>query len=239
MPPPVRIFVEKIATKHLSTVEEMVGRDRFADVVRARHAAMAHLRAVVDAAGEHVYSTPAIGRFFGGRDHTTVLTAIERYANLYGVPPRIQLEDFLAANQPGIEEEEIAPVLSTTCIPAIEAQCRAAFVVCEAVLFLPAPPPLMPASGSRLAKTGPVLPPGEATAPPAPSLNVDVHVWGVGEREVFELLDPDGRALCDGGGNLVLVGRSYRGRVYKGVRSVQPARSAAPPPSGTRRSEAA
>lgn len=72
---------------------------------------------------------------------------------------------------------------------------------------------------------------------------VEVHVWIANGAEAFERIDPDRPVLCDGGGNVIVEGRIYRGRKYAGRRlaripSPKRATSTIPeaPASGTRRS---
>lgn len=62
-----------VATRHNMTVQEMIGKDRRPRYTRARQEAMYLLRH----AG---YSYPQIGRFVGGRDHTTALHGERKHA---------------------------------------------------------------------------------------------------------------------------------------------------------------
>jgi len=86
--PPVPVFIPKppkadarlstrilydVATRHNMTVAEMIGKDRRPRYIRARQEAMYLLRH----AG---YSYPQIGRFVGGRDHTTALHGERKHA---------------------------------------------------------------------------------------------------------------------------------------------------------------
>ena len=58
------------------SVEELRGKSRRRPLVTARQIAMYVLREMTD------FSYPAIGREFGGRDHTTVIHAVEKIAEL-------------------------------------------------------------------------------------------------------------------------------------------------------------
>ena len=58
------------------TVEELQGRSRRRPLVTARQVAMYVVRELTD------LSYPAIAREFGGRDHTTVIHAVEKIGAL-------------------------------------------------------------------------------------------------------------------------------------------------------------
>lgn len=66
-------IVGPIARSHGVSVEALRGPSRLRHIVVARHEAMAALRAT----GR--YSYPRIGKFFGGRDHTTVIYGERRH----------------------------------------------------------------------------------------------------------------------------------------------------------------
>lgn len=71
-------IVESVAARHGVTVGIVFERDgrpgaRVRKVVEARHEAIAE----VAAARPH-WSYPALGRFFGGRDHTSVMHALKK-----------------------------------------------------------------------------------------------------------------------------------------------------------------
>ncbi len=68
---PDMILAATAATYGFS-VEELVGPRRARPLVTARHVAMYLVRTLTD------YSYPAIGRVFGGRDHTTCINAVEK-----------------------------------------------------------------------------------------------------------------------------------------------------------------
>ncbi len=67
-----RILYE-VATRHNMTVDEVIGRDRRPRYIRARQEAMYLLR-------QAGYSYPQVGRFVGGRDHTTALHGERQHA---------------------------------------------------------------------------------------------------------------------------------------------------------------
>ena len=64
--------VEEVAREFGVSVEQLCGLSRRREVVHARHVAMYVLR------DDRGLSFPVIGRTLGGRDHTTVLRAVER-----------------------------------------------------------------------------------------------------------------------------------------------------------------
>ncbi|MEW6401329.1 MAG: chromosomal replication initiator protein DnaA [Chloroflexota bacterium] len=67
--------VDLVARKFNLTVEKLLGRDRSRDVALPRQIAMYLLRE------EANYSFPQIGEALGGRDHTTVMYAIEKISD--------------------------------------------------------------------------------------------------------------------------------------------------------------
>ncbi|CAN5206675.1 hypothetical protein BH24ACT1_BH24ACT1_04070 [soil metagenome] len=71
-----RIIIDATATMYDFTVEELCGRSRRRPLVTARQVAMYVCREVTD------LSYPAIARSFGGRDHTTVIHAVEKIGAL-------------------------------------------------------------------------------------------------------------------------------------------------------------
>ena len=67
------------------SVEELCGPNRRRPLVTARQVSMYVFRELTD------FSYPAIGREFGGRDHSTVMHAVEKIAGLMkGTPPDLQ-----------------------------------------------------------------------------------------------------------------------------------------------------
>ena len=71
---PIKI-IELVAKEWQTTVEALLGRDRSHKIAQPRQVAMYLLRKETDA------SLPQIGEVLGGRDHTTVMYAIEKITN--------------------------------------------------------------------------------------------------------------------------------------------------------------
>jgi len=71
---PERI-IELVAKEWQTSVESLIGRDRSQKIAQPRQVAMYLMRKETDA------SLPQIGEVLGGRDHTTVMYAIEKIAN--------------------------------------------------------------------------------------------------------------------------------------------------------------
>jgi chromosomal replication initiator protein len=67
-------IIELVAREWQTTVEALLGRDRTQKIAQPRQVAMYLLRKETDA------SLPQIGEVLGGRDHTTVMYAIEKIA---------------------------------------------------------------------------------------------------------------------------------------------------------------
>jgi chromosomal replication initiator protein len=68
-------IIELVAREWQTTVEALIGRDRSQKIAQPRQVAMYLLRKETDA------SLPQIGEVLGGRDHTTVMYAIEKIAS--------------------------------------------------------------------------------------------------------------------------------------------------------------
>jgi len=68
-------IIELVAKEWQTTVEALIGRDRSQKIAQPRQVAMYLLRKETDA------SLPQIGEVLGGRDHTTVMYAIEKIAS--------------------------------------------------------------------------------------------------------------------------------------------------------------
>jgi chromosomal replication initiator protein len=68
-------IIELVAREWQTTVEALLGRDRSQKIAQPRQVAMYLLRKETDA------SLPQIGEVLGGRDHTTVMYAIQKIAN--------------------------------------------------------------------------------------------------------------------------------------------------------------
>lgn len=68
-----RKMLEEVADQTGFTAQQIVGPQRHVDLVAARHYLMWRLRR------ETTWSLPEIGRFLGGRDHTTVLHGVRKW----------------------------------------------------------------------------------------------------------------------------------------------------------------
>ena len=68
-------IIELVAREWQTTVDDLIGRDRSQKIAQPRQVAMYLLRKETDA------SLPQIGEVLGGRDHTTVMYAIEKIAS--------------------------------------------------------------------------------------------------------------------------------------------------------------
>src|SRR6266545_7216776 len=68
-------IIELVAKEWQTTVEALIGRDRSQKIAQPRQVAMYLLRKETDA------SLPQIGEVLGGRDHTTVMYAIQKIAS--------------------------------------------------------------------------------------------------------------------------------------------------------------
>lgn len=71
-------IIRQVAASYGKTYQDMIGKGRSADIYKPRRAAMWVLYQARNDDGTRRFSQPAIGRLFGGRDHTTVLHAIRR-----------------------------------------------------------------------------------------------------------------------------------------------------------------
>ena len=68
------VILSTVATHYGLTVDDLISPTRTRPLVEARHVAMYLMRTLTD------YSYPAIGKVFGGRDHTTCIAAYEKIA---------------------------------------------------------------------------------------------------------------------------------------------------------------
>ena len=77
--PPARVLavMRRVAEEHDVLLVDLLGSRRTRLLAQARRRAMREVRALTLLNGEPP-STPQIGRWFGGRDHTTVLHALKR-----------------------------------------------------------------------------------------------------------------------------------------------------------------
>lgn len=76
---PPAVILGEVAEKHGLQVGELVGRSRFVPIPAARFEAFYRLRA------EMKWSLPRIGKFMGGRDHTTVMHGILKHCEKRGL----------------------------------------------------------------------------------------------------------------------------------------------------------
>lgn len=74
----IKSIIAETAEKHGVRPEDIIGTTIKASVVAARHEAMWRARRE-----RTDLSLPALGKLFGGRDHSTVLKAINKMAALY------------------------------------------------------------------------------------------------------------------------------------------------------------
>lgn len=72
--PPPKEIIAQVAAIYGIPVSDIMGRRRNIAIVEARHAA---IKAVADRRPD--LSLPQIGRYFGNRDHTTILHAINKF----------------------------------------------------------------------------------------------------------------------------------------------------------------
>jgi chromosomal replication initiator protein len=72
------LILEHTARMYSLSIDEITGSSRRRPLVNARQIAMYVIRELTD------LSYPAIAREFGGRDHTTVIHAVEKIRNLMG-----------------------------------------------------------------------------------------------------------------------------------------------------------
>jgi chromosomal replication initiator protein len=76
----------EVATKHGVTVQDMRSQSRKMHLVRARNEAYARIYELRGEGNNTPFSLPAIGRYFGDRDHTTVLHGMRRHRELVCAP---------------------------------------------------------------------------------------------------------------------------------------------------------
>lgn len=71
--PAMRKIIEDVIRGTSVTYEDIIGKRRTHDIIPLRHTAIANAVAI-----RQDLSLPAIGRLFGGRDHTTILHAAQK-----------------------------------------------------------------------------------------------------------------------------------------------------------------
>lgn len=78
MPPRVRQIIEKVAARTGVSVRELLGERTTRRVAFARQRAMFAIRHGVKINGQ-MPTSPQIGAWLGGRDHTTILHGLRRH----------------------------------------------------------------------------------------------------------------------------------------------------------------
>lgn len=78
--PKMLVIAQRVAAKWGVTLDELRGEIRARRVAWPRHEAMYEMYAT------GLFSLPQIGRFLGGRDHTTVLHGCRRHAERNNLP---------------------------------------------------------------------------------------------------------------------------------------------------------
>lgn len=92
-------LAKAVAVRHCVTYDEIVGESRVRSIFKPR-AMFCHI------AYEHLgKSTTQIGRFLGGRDHTTVIHA-RRRAKEFGIDPALVAEILIDAHNRWRKEHE-------------------------------------------------------------------------------------------------------------------------------------
>jgi len=81
IPPTIHAIVRVVCDHTGVAAADIFGPKRYKSIARARHAAMLIARTVTD------YSFPEIGASFGGRDHTTVMSAVQRAKHHFECDP--------------------------------------------------------------------------------------------------------------------------------------------------------
>ena len=77
-------IVHQVAKKHKLKAKDILGPSRFRVIVTARNEAFYRMRTEILVSGLPM-SYPAIGRRFGGMDHTSVLHGVRKHAESIGV----------------------------------------------------------------------------------------------------------------------------------------------------------
>lgn len=86
-PPAIVAIAEEVAAQHGFTVKQLVSPALRRDIARARFVAWHRIREEVRYANGNQPSLPQIGKWFGNRDHTTVLNGLKRYEEIDCSPP--------------------------------------------------------------------------------------------------------------------------------------------------------
>jgi len=96
-----RQVIEIVASAFGVTFEQMIGRDRSREVALPRQVAMYLLREAVNV------SLPQIGEALGGRDHTTVMYACEKVADLIESDDRLRRQVIQIREQLGGQRAQV------------------------------------------------------------------------------------------------------------------------------------
>lgn len=83
-PKTVDEILEEVSREYKVPISILKGPERYRSASHPRFAAMRRLRDHPMPSGA-LRSLPAIGRVLGGRDHTTILNGLRRYAELAGI----------------------------------------------------------------------------------------------------------------------------------------------------------
>lgn len=84
MPKAIRDMVSYLASCYEITFEDLVGQAKAKKYTHPRHEAFARVREIVDDQGHPKYSFIVIGQWFGGRDHSTVLSGVKAHRKRTG-----------------------------------------------------------------------------------------------------------------------------------------------------------
>jgi chromosomal replication initiator protein len=98
MPITPDLVLSKTSTMYGFSHDELIGASRRRPLVTARQVAMYTLRELTD------LSYPAIGREFGGRDHTTVIHAVDKIGKL--MSERREIYDQVTALMSAIKNDD-------------------------------------------------------------------------------------------------------------------------------------
>jgi chromosomal replication initiator protein len=92
-PPVIVAIVQQVADEHGFTLAQLVGPSPRHDLARARFCAWYRIRNEVRFRNLPP-SLPQIGKWFGGRDHTSILHGLRRYEQIDCLPPaRVIVEE--------------------------------------------------------------------------------------------------------------------------------------------------
>lgn len=81
-PPSVVAITQEVAAQHQVTVGELISPSRRQDLTRARFVIWHRIREEIRFTSGRPPSFPLIGRWFGGRDHSTIVSGVQRYSEL-------------------------------------------------------------------------------------------------------------------------------------------------------------